>query len=207
MTENPSLKIVKPAAGFMEKFRSKRPPTVAGVETVLTPLPILRLGDVRDFFRLHPDTENYWSPELCFVSVPIKGITKDLLHLIDEEIAVEYLPAGQTLRRRLVLASKPHDVFFFSIVPTQNLDNPWNSSALEACERAKTFWVKVSSRKAEGVDEYKIDTARDADAFPPTQWPKRTFDELLEVTFRNANIDTDKHPGLLRLIGAKPDLT
>ena len=66
---------------------------------------------------------------------------------------------------------------------------------------------KVSSRKAEGIDEYKIDFARDKDAFPPVQWPKRTFDELLEVTFRNANIDHDKHPGLLRLIGAKPDLT
>ena len=37
------LKIVKPAAGFMEKFRSKRPPTIAGVETLLTALPILRL--------------------------------------------------------------------------------------------------------------------------------------------------------------------
>ena len=67
------LKIVKPAAGFMEKFRSKRPPTIAGVETVLAALPILRLGDVRDFFRVHPDEENHWSPELCFVSVPIKG--------------------------------------------------------------------------------------------------------------------------------------
>ena len=48
------LKIVKPAAGFMEKFRSRRPPTIAGVETVLTPLPILRLGDVRDFFPTPP---------------------------------------------------------------------------------------------------------------------------------------------------------
>ena len=67
--------------------------------------------------------------------------------------------------------------------------------------------MKPSSRKAEGVEGYKIDMARDEDAFPPTQWPNRTLDELLEVTFRNANIDTDKHPGLLRLIGAKPDLT
>jgi hypothetical protein len=207
MTEKAPLQIVKPAAGFMEKFRSTRPPTIGGVETVLNPLPILRLGDVRDLFRLHWDEENYWSPELCFVSVPIKGVKKDVLHLIDEEIAVEYLPSGQILRRRLVLASKPHDVFFFCIVPTQNLDNSWNATALEACELAKTWWVKVSSRRTEGVEEYKIDPARDADAFPPTQWPKRTFDELLEVTFRNANIDTDKHPGLLRLIGAKPDLT
>ena len=64
-----------------------------------------------------------------------------------------------------------------------------------------------SSRKAEGVEGYKIDYARDQDAFPDPKWPSRTLEELIEVTFRNANIDTDNHPALLRLIGAKPDLT
>ena len=200
------LKVAKPT-GFMEKFRSKRPPTIAGVETLLSPLPTLRLGDVKDFFRLHPDEDNYWTPELCFVSVPVKGVKKEVLHLIDEELAVKYLPDGQIIRRRLALASKPHDVFFLCSIPTRNLDNSWNASALEACERAKTSWVKVSSRKAEGVEEYKIDLARDAEAFPPPGWPNRTLDEVVEVTFRAANIDHDKHPGLLRLIGAKPDLT
>ena len=166
MTEKAPLKIVKPTAGFMEKFRSKRPPTIAGVETVLTALPILRLGDVRDWFRLHPEEENYWSPELCFVTVPIKGIKKGVLHLIDEEIAVAVPASRQIMRRRLVLASKPHDVFFLCIVPSQNLDNSWNATALEACERAKTTWVKVSSRRDEGVDEYFTERSRDADAFP-----------------------------------------
>ena len=202
-----SLKIVKPTPAFMDKFRSKKPPTLAGVETLLTALPILKLGSVRDFFRLHPNEDSYWTPELCFVNVPIKGTKKDLLHLIDEDIAVEYLQTGEIMRKRLVLASKPHDVFFFLDVPTRNQDNSWNKTALEACERAKALWVKGSSRKEEGVDEYKIMAARDADVFPLVQWPKRTCDELLEVTFRTTNIDTDRHPGLLRLIGAKQDLT
>jgi hypothetical protein len=207
MDDKTPLKIAQPTTGFMNKFRSKKPPTIAGVDTVLSALPTRRLGEVGDFFRLHPDEENYWSPELCFVNVPIKGIKRDVLHLIDEEVATDHLSANRIMRRRLVLASKPHDVFFFAVVPTQNLDNSWNSSVLKACERAKTAWVQASSRGNEGVDEYKIDFARDADAFPPVQWPKRTFDELLEVTFRASNIDTDRHPGLLRLIGAKPDLT
>ena len=56
----------------MEKFESKRPPTIAGVETLLTPLPVLRIADANDFVRLHPSEEEYWSPELCFVSVPIQ---------------------------------------------------------------------------------------------------------------------------------------
>ena len=108
MTEKPPLKIVKPS-GFLEKFRSKRSPTIAGVETLLTALPVLRIADANDFVRLHPSEEDYWSPELCFVSVPIHGEKRDLLHLIDEELAMQYLPAKRIKRHRLALASKPHD--------------------------------------------------------------------------------------------------
>ena len=37
----------------------------------------------------------YWSPELCFVNVPIKGQKRDTLHLIDEDLAMRYLPSGE----------------------------------------------------------------------------------------------------------------
>ena len=91
------------------------------------------------------------------MSVPIKGEKRDMLHLIDEEIAMQYLPSKKIKRQRLALATKPHDVFFFCIVPSQNLDNSWNATALEACEQAKTLWVQATSRKAEGVESYKIE--------------------------------------------------
>ena len=40
MTEKVPLKIVKPS--FLEKFKSKRPPSISGVETLLTALPLCR---------------------------------------------------------------------------------------------------------------------------------------------------------------------
>ena len=46
VTANPELKIVKPS--FSEKFKSKNAPTISGVETLLTALPILKIGDVDD---------------------------------------------------------------------------------------------------------------------------------------------------------------
>ena len=198
-------KIEKPS-DFLERFRSKRSPTIAGVETLLTALPILRIAGANDFVRLHP-SEDYWSPELCFVSVPIKGEKRDLLHLIDEELAMQHLSAKRILRHRLALASKPHDIFFLCIVPSQNLDNLWNATAVKACEKATTEWVQVSSRKEEGVEGYKIDLARDPDAFPDPKWPSRTLTELIEVTFRGVTIETDDHPAFLRLIGARQDLS
>ena len=144
---------------------------------------------------------------MCFVSVPIKGAKRDMLHVIDDDLAVQYLPAKKIKRHRLALACKPHDVFFFCIVPSQNLDNAWNADALKACHRAQTHWIQALSRRSEGAEGYEIKFAQDQGAFPEPKWPSRSLDELLEVTFKDANIDHDRHPGLLRLIGAKQDLT
>jgi hypothetical protein len=201
----PELKIVKPR--FSEKFKSKNAPILSGVETLLMPLPILKIGDVGDFTRTHPSEDEYWTPEMCFVSVPVKGTKRDMLHAIDDDLAVMYLPSKKIKRFRLALASKPHDVFLFCSVPSQNLDNSWNEQALKGCYEAQTRWVQALSRKSEGVEGYEIKSAIDQDAFPPPKWPSRSLDELLEVTFKEANIDHDRHPALLRLIGAKQDLT
>ena len=204
VTANPELKIVKPS--FSEKFQSKNGPTISGVQTLLTALPIIKIGDVDDWTRLHPSEDDYWSCEMCFVEVPIQGAKRNMLHVIEDDLAVKYLPAKKIKRYRLALACKPNNVFFFCIVPSQNLDNSWNADALKACHLAQTHWVQAMSRRPEGIDGYKIQFAQDQDAFVATEWPTRTKDELLDVTFKEANIDHDRHPGLLRLIGAKQDL-
>ena len=84
MTEKAPLKMVKPTS-FLEKFKSKRPSNIAGVGTLLTPLKLMRIAEVGDFVRLHPDEDNYWK------------------HLSSKKIKWQ----------RLALASKPHDVFPF----------------------------------------------------------------------------------------------
>src|SRR5215468_5869330 len=99
------ISIEKPAAGGLERFKSKRSPAIAGVETLLTALPHHKIGEACDFVRLHPDAETYWSPEYCFVNVPIIGQKHDLLHLIDEELAMRYLSTRKVQRFRLALAT------------------------------------------------------------------------------------------------------
>jgi hypothetical protein len=132
------VSIPKPSAVTLDKFKTKRASTIAGVQTLPTALPIYKISDANDFVRLHHDEENYWSAEICCVSVPIKGQKRDLLHMIEEELAMTYLPDKRILRFRLALASKPGGVFFLCQIPTRNLENPWNESNLQACERAKT---------------------------------------------------------------------
>ena len=95
--ENPAdeapMSIAKPRKSTLDMFKSSRDPNIAGVETLLTALPHHNLTDAKDWTRLHPDEENYWSAELCFVIVPIKGQKDDILHLINEDLAKRYLPS------------------------------------------------------------------------------------------------------------------
>ena len=203
----PVTSIVKPSNDpLLEKLKSKKPPTIAGVDTNSKSYPHCRMSEVKDFLRLHPDEEYYWSPELCFVKVPVKGQSKDLLHCIDEDIAVANVSSGKILRFRLALATKPHDVFFLCHLPTQNLDNSWNESVLKAAEQAKRQWIEVTSRKAEGKDYYKVDSARDADAFPEPKWPSQSMGVIIINAFAGRYIDREDHPALLRLVGAKQSM-
>jgi hypothetical protein len=199
--------IPKPRGSSLDKFKSKKAAAVANVGTLQGALPHHPIAQAKDFVRLHPDEENLWSPELCLVSVPIQGMKRDTLHLIDEDLGLTYLGNGKLLRFRLALATKPFGVFFLCHIPSQNLDNAWNISVLSACEHAKTKWVQVTSRKAEGVESYKTDFARDADAFPEPKWPSQTLEALINVTFVDRMIEREDHPALLRLIGAKQSVS
>jgi len=202
-----NVSVPKPSGFSLEKFKVKRAPMIAGVDPLQASLTVMKIADAEDLVRLHPDEENYWSVPLCLVSVPIKGTKKENLHLIDEDIALAHLPSKRIKRFRLALASKPFDVFFLCEIPVVNLDNKFNETALEGCERAKTTWVQVVSRKDQGHDDYQIIPAKDPKAFPEPKWPPQSLEELIRVTFKDRMIDCDDHPGLLRLIGGKQKLS
>jgi len=67
--ENPAeevpMSIAKPTKSQLDMFKSTRDPSIAGVETLLTALPHHKLSEAKDWVRLHPEEEHYWSAELC----------------------------------------------------------------------------------------------------------------------------------------------
>jgi hypothetical protein len=199
--------ILKPSGFDLNKFKSRRADAIANVDTLLTGLPVMTIAQAKDFVRLHPDEANYWSDELCFVEVPIKGAERHSLHPIEEDLAMRFLPSGKILRFRLALATKPYDVFFLCRIPTRNLDNSWNRDNVLGCEQAKTLWTQLTSRRKEGIDGYLIEKARDPDAFPKPKWLQQSLPDLIERTFAGLTIIDEKHPGLLRLIGAKQSVS
>jgi hypothetical protein len=87
--------IPKPPKGEdkMSRFKSKN----LGREKVATQiagLPHYSVPEAKDWVRLHPDEENFWSDELCFVSIPVPGQKRDMVHLIDSDLAGD-LPSAE----------------------------------------------------------------------------------------------------------------
>jgi hypothetical protein len=152
---------------------------------------------------LHFDEARYWTDELFFVNVPIVGVKKDKLHLIDKNIAVQYLRPKKILKARLALATKPNNVFFWMWVPTRNLDNTWNDDCVKACNQAKTIWTQVASRREENADGYHIIRAPHQDFVPAPKWPDQPLEDLLDPTFINNTIEDTDSPALHRLIGMR----
>jgi hypothetical protein len=186
----------------LDRFKAKRT-AVTSIETLQVGLPHHKFAEAKDFVRLHPDEDNYWSSEFCFVSVPIKGQKDNTLHLIGEDLALRFLPLGKILHFRLALATKPFDIFFLCHIPTRNLDNKYNATSLAACQQGKTQWVQLTSLKERGIENYELTLAHDPDAMPEPKWPTQSLDELIDKAFDGRQIDREDHPALLRLIGAR----
>jgi hypothetical protein len=201
------ISIVKPEDFSLEGFRSTKPASLSIVATLQAGLPHHNMAAAKDFVRLHPDEAAYWSEELCFVNVTVQGQARAALHLINETLAMKHLEPAQIQRFRLALATKPHDRFFLCHVPSQRLDNSWNESSLAGCVQAKTLWTEVVSLKDAGHEHYKINSARDSDAFPEPKWPPQSLNQLIFVSFANFMIQRDDHPALLRKVGAKQSLS
>jgi hypothetical protein len=197
------LSIAKPRASGLSAFKSSKPAALAGVRTLLPPLEVMKMSDVDDFVRLHPDEVNYWSDELCFTSVPIAN-EKGQTHLIAEALADAYLSDKQVQRYGLALASRADDRFFLCIVPTRNLvDDIWNKTNVAACRQATTLWTQSISRFKEGGKGYVMKFAEDPAAFPEPNWPTDALDEIILRAFEGRAILTEDHPGLLRKRGAR----
>jgi hypothetical protein len=65
------------------------------------------------------------------------------------------------------------------------------------------LWTQATSRGEEGIDGYRIESARDPDAFPEPEWPEQSLSDLIDRAFAGRTIVSEDHPALLRLVGAK----
>ena len=199
--------IAKPSAFDLDKFKSKRAAAMADVETLQTALAASSHRKAKDFVAASRTRKITGRTELCFVNVPIKGQRRDTLHLIEEELAMQYLPSGSILRFRLALATKPYDVFFLATCRRRTSTTRGTRPTCRPASRRRRCGCRppaAKERRRRGLqDRLRPSTRR----FPEPKWPTQSLAELIGVTFAGRMIDTRRSSGLLRLIGAKQNLS
>jgi hypothetical protein len=164
-----------------------------GAEKLLVRLPV-RKPTKQEFFRVRVDAE-YRLP--CAI-LEIKEEREFYL------VRPEALPAlAEDIRQvELRLCLNRQGAPFMWPVPMLGSDgrtNSWHESAREAANLAENSWIRMIAVMAEGG--YSI--YRSTGTIPDPQWPAKTFQELLQIAFKDGKlIESEDHPVVQQLNGA-----
>jgi hypothetical protein len=163
--------------------------TVAGAVEVLTHVPV-RKPNQQEFFRVHLhhalDTTVFTDKEdreSYLVMPAMRG------PLVGEARPVILVPV---ITRQYALFIWP--------VPLPREDgrrNAWTETAQEAMHLGRQHWVRLVSDMSLGA--YRIYRAEGQLSDPV--WPDKSFEELLEIAFKDRVIDSPDHPVSRRLRG------
>jgi len=90
---------------------------------------------------------------------------------------------------------KSGDVFQWPINHQSN--NRYSTSAMAICSHAMKEWTRMVSNQTLGC--YEI--IKPATYFPEPIWPDKTYDEILELAFKDRMITSLDHPEIKKLQG------
>jgi hypothetical protein len=169
--------------------------TAANVEPVLKTVPV-RKPSSEWWVRVHPD--------------PAYEILTCVIELKEEENRGTYLVAP-SLWSALADETAFSSRFLFLAINTQRIpfiwpvrppnpdrkDDTWNRSALDAAHEARSKWVRVKANMT--LRAYEFVVAREQMIEP--RWPKKSFQEIIDIGFRDCLIRDLSHPVLRQLRG------
>jgi len=169
--------------------------TAANVESVLKTVQV-RKPSAEWWVRVHPD--------------PAYHILTKVLELKEEENRGTYLVAKSLWNaldnesafsnRLLFMATNTQGVPFIWPVRPPNpdrKDDTWNRSALDAADEAQSKWVRVKANMT--ARAYDIIVAKEHMAEP--RWRKESFQQIVDIAFRDCLIRDLSHPVLRQLRG------
>ena len=175
-----------------QAIRSRDFANPAEVTSLVNRVPVRRPGG-HTFVRVHPSSDYRF---------PV-----DLIEVPDEEES--YLISSNEVSAALDEVRKPcmlytaitrqGNVFLWPVKLPRGGKKlvAWHTSATEAAEKGMKDWVRVNADMELGA--YKITVARGA--IPEPEWPNLTFEELLEIAFRDRIVSSLSHPLVRRYLG------
>jgi hypothetical protein len=163
----------------------------AGVKKLITTVPARR-PTPQEFFRVHPLPEY----RADFALIDLKDERED--YLVRPEVLPEL--AGEVVFKTIYTAINRQAVVFLWPVRLPAPDDrksEWPRSAREAAELAMTRWVRLKANMSLGA--YEITVAESVMADPV--WPELSYQQLLQIAYRDRMITTVDHPVVRRLRG------
>lgn len=178
----------------LAQFRVSQDFATTQTKKLLTTVPVRRASK-ESFFRTHPDP-NF---QATVMLLELKQDSQET-YLLTPEIA-EALVGEPTVSAKLLIPAVTVQgvMTLWPIrIPGENGHvNEWNASAAKAAEIAKTRWIRLLTNQSLGA--YEVIEARGLSAEP--RWPNETFEQIVNIAFRNRVIDSLDHPVLRRLRG------
>lgn len=143
--------------------------------------------------------ENHWwvmaNPTITWEPGMYEDKDNNVLYLVDPEFY--YIFGNRLIFRTLFLAVNSQGVVFWWPVNTDNLENSWCSSALEAVQEARKGWIRIEANRGAGAYDYYIP----AGVIPEPVWPDEDPNTLLERAFTGRIIDRQDHPIIQHILG------
>jgi hypothetical protein len=156
---------------------------------ILTSVPVRRPGR-KEFFRCHPDSRTTLALAL-FVDDGEDGdgetylVSKDMRETFGEDVTPTLLQLSMLRNGTIILMPLK--------IPTvdSGRGRRWRESLMLAADIAKTQWIKITSDR--GISGYRVFPALGQISEP--KWPgDKTFEEYLEIAFRDRIIKSMDHP-------------
>jgi hypothetical protein len=162
-----------------------------GVRKALLTVPV-RKPDRQSFVRVHPNPS--WRLDTATLTLKEERET----FLVDPSLWPEL--QGELAPTALFTAITRQGVVFIWPVrlpgPDGRLDT-WSRSALDAVAMAQQGWVRVAANMSLGAYDVFVATGE----FPDPEWPEVTFQQLLEIAFRDRYIRDPGHSVIRKLQG------
>jgi len=161
------------------------PTALVGQQRIVTRVPVMK-PDKKIFFRAHP-TEMV---ETYVIEDKENRETYYVLPELRDEIVAQGLHRPVLLAR--VITRQGVNMLWPIGLSVDGRSNPWHETAHEARRIAEKYWIRIVPNMASGgYDIFKALAPIDE-----PDWSKMTFQQLLEVAFRNRIISSLDHPVL-----------
>jgi hypothetical protein len=166
---------------------------LAGSTELLMRVPV-RKPAKHEYFRVRAGEEN------CFTTVIFEDrearenyfVTPAMIPLLRAGGDVAVVSLVQFMSKQKVLG-----VFPLKLATDSNVQNGWQDTAMQAAQMAKSRWVRMQADMA--LSGYRVFTATGNLGEPV--WPDATFNELLDIAFKDRVIASEDHPVFNKLLG------